>query len=66
MKTNRRTFFQKSAAIGAGLFAGASKLFSKTTDKALSNDIFDVIKNRQSVRKFKSTPIPIELGGVCF
>jgi nitroreductase len=58
MNTNRRTFIQKSAAIGAGLFAGTSKLFSKTTDNALSNNIFEVIKNRQSIRKFKSTPVP--------
>jgi nitroreductase len=58
MKPNRRTFLQKCAVFTAGLLAGTTKIFSKTEDNAPSKDIFEVIKNRQSVRKFKSTPVP--------
>ena len=63
MKTNRRTFFQKSAILGAGLSFGAMELLAKSRGSFLQdtkNDTFEVIKNRRSVRKFKSTPVPKE------
>lgn len=57
MKTNRRSFLKQSAALGASF----SMAGIKSTDKSNQNtmtDIFEVIKNRRSVRKFKSTPVP--------
>ncbi|UCC39733.1 MAG: nitroreductase family protein [Candidatus Aminicenantes bacterium] len=63
MKINRRAFFQKGAVLGAGLALGSSGLLAERKDSSLQSDehdIFEVIKNRRSVRKFKSTPIPKE------
>lgn len=63
MKTNRRAFFQKGAVLGAGLTLGRLGLSAKTRENPaqnVSDDIFNVIKNRRSVRKFKSTPVPKE------
>ena len=65
MKTSRRTFFKKSAAFGAGLSLGGMKLFAKngSGDRFIQgdgHDIFEAIKNRRSVRKFKSTSVPKE------
>jgi hypothetical protein len=63
MKTNRRSFFQDGAILGAGLTLGSLGLFAKNKKNPAQNasdDIFDIIRNRRSVRKFKSTPVPKE------
>ncbi len=63
MKTNRRAFFQKGAVLGAGLTLGSIGIFAKNKENPSQNasdDIFNAIKNRRSVRKYKSTPIPKE------
>lgn len=63
MKINRRAFVQKGAVLGVGLSLGSSGLLAKSKDSSSQNaeyDIFEVIKNRRSVRKFKSTPVPKE------
>ena len=63
MKTSRRAFFRKSAALGAGLSLGGVKLFAKNGSGFPQSDehnIFSAAKNRRSVRKFKSTPVPKE------
>ena len=63
METNRRKFFQKCVILGMGFSLGAKKLMAKNDSKSSGkeiNNIFDVIKNRRSVRKYKSTPIPKE------
>jgi nitroreductase len=58
METNRRRFFQQIAIGAAGLGLINKKLFAD--EKANSNDLFKVIKERRSVRKFKPTPVPQE------
>ncbi len=58
MQTNRRRFFQQIAVGAAGLGLINKKLFAG--EKANSNDLFKVIKERRSVRKFKPTPVSKE------
>ena len=63
MKTNRRAFFQKGVILSAGLTLGSLGLFAKnkeSPEQNASDDIFNAIKNRRSVRKFKSTPVSKE------
>lgn len=59
MLNNRRHFFKKSAALGMDLIAaGQAKAFAEDHVPDTSNDIFQVIRHRRSVRKFKNTPVP--------
>jgi nitroreductase len=58
MGTNRRGFFQQIALGAAGLGLFNKKIFAD--EKAKSNDLFKVITERRSVRKFKPTPVPKE------
>jgi len=58
MKTNRRTFLQNSTLLSFGVLAGRKNPQSK--DRSVQDDIFQIIKNRRSVRKFKPTPVPKE------
>lgn len=63
MKTNRRNFFRKIALGGIGVSFGTKAFNAKMHDisnQSDSNDIFEIIKNRRSVRKFKSTAVPKE------
>ncbi len=57
-KQGRRTFIKQAAAIGTGLvLAGGSVSASAGQGES---DIFEAIKKRRSVRKFKPTPVPDE------
>ena len=61
MGTNRRRFFQKIAISLTGLGLLNNKLFANDNSQSTpvkSDDILKVIKERRSVRKFQSTPIP--------
>ena len=61
MGTNRRRFFQKIAISLTGLGLFNNKLFANDNSQSTpvkSDDILKVIKERRSVRKFQSTPIP--------
>ncbi len=61
MVTNRRRFFQQIAISIAGISLFKKKLFATDNNHSLqahTNDIFKVIKERRSVRKFQPTPIP--------
>jgi nitroreductase len=57
-QSNRRTFVKQSALLGSGLLLAGSN--TSTHAQTLQSDIFDVIKKRRSVRKFKPTPVPDE------
>ena len=57
-QSNRRTFIQQGTLLGSGLLLAGSNTSSH--GQALQSDIFDVIKKRRSVRKFKPTPVPEE------
>jgi nitroreductase len=61
MGTNRRKFFQQIAISLTGLGLLNKKLFANDNNQSTqvkSDDILKVIKERRSVRKFQSTPIP--------
>ena len=62
MQTNRRKFIQQSAALGTVLSLTGKDVFanSKKETPEGTKDIFEIIKSRRSVRKFKSTPVPKE------
>lgn len=57
MNTTRRTFLQTSTLVGAGLLLGqhATAAESAATPPM---DIWEVFKNRRSVRRFKPDPVP--------
>ena len=57
-KSNRRTFVKQSALLGSGLALAGNTTLSH--GQTIQSDIFDAIKKRRSVRKFKSTPVPDE------
>ena len=61
MRANRRRFFRQMAIGVTGLGSFSTKLLAQDDSKSLqvkSDDILKVIKERRSVRKFQSTPIP--------
>jgi nitroreductase len=55
-KSNRRTFVKQGAIIGSGLMMASSGFSAR--GQGLQSDVFDVIRKRRSVRKFKQTPVP--------
>jgi len=57
-KKDRRTFIKQAAAIGSGLVIAGGNVSSSAQEP--KSDIFDIIKKRRSVRKFKSTLVPDE------
>ena len=57
-KSDRRSFMKKSIVIGSGLVLVGSSVSASA--QGPESDVFDVIKKRRSVRKFKSTPVPDE------
>jgi nitroreductase len=57
MKT-RRTFLRSGALAGVGLFLGSRMGSAAEPPPNQSTDLWQVIKNRRSVRSFKSNPIP--------
>lgn len=57
-KPSRRTFMKRTALIGSGLALFGSSDSAIAQDN--KSDVFEVIKTRRSVRKFKSTPVPDE------
>jgi len=57
-KQDRRTFIKQAAAIGSGLVLVGGNVSASA--QGPESDIFEVIKKRRSVRKFKSTPVPDE------
>lgn len=58
--TNRRKFLKLSASIGTGLALGIPTINAREQTEWQSEDFFQIIKSRRSVRKFKSTSIPEE------
>jgi len=58
IKKDRRTFIKQAAAIGSGLVLAGGNTPASAQEP--ESDIFEVIKKRRSVRKFKSTPVPDE------
>ena len=54
---NRRRFLLTSLAVGSGLALG-KRSFSADKPKDKMKEIFEVIKHRRSVRKFKDIPVP--------
>lgn len=60
-KSNRRTFFKRSAILGSGLLLVNSGTL--VHGQELQSDVFGIIKKRRSVRKFKSTPVPNDHSG---
>jgi nitroreductase len=56
-KKGRRAFIKQAATIGSGLVLTGGVPASAQEQES---DIFEVIKNRRSVRKFKPTPVPDE------
>ena len=58
-KSPRRAFLQRCALAGTGLILARRAIAAEETPVAsVSSDIWDVIKNRRSVRKFKSDAVP--------
>ena len=56
---NRRSFIHQGV-IGSIILSLTGKgIYAKSQDTN-SHDLFETIKNRRSVRKFKSTPVPKE------
>jgi nitroreductase len=58
--TNRRKFLKFSAGIGTGLALGIPTISAIGQPGWKTEDFFQIIKSRRSIRKFKSTPIPEE------
>jgi nitroreductase len=58
--TNRRKFLKISASIGTGLALGIPNISAKAQTERETEDFFQIIKSRRSVRKFKPIPIPEE------
>jgi len=56
---NRRSFIHQSAIGSIILSLTGKEIYAKPHDMS-SFDLFETIKNRRSVRKFKSTPVPKE------
>ena len=59
-KSNRRNFLKISAGIGTGLALGIPAIHAKGKTGWNSEDFFQIIKSRRSVRKFKPDLIPEE------
>ena len=59
-KQDRRSFLKLGATVGTGLALGGTSLAGDEQAQKEDLTIFDVIKKRRSVRKFKSTPVPKE------
>jgi len=60
-KQDRRDFLKLGATVGSGVVLGGVGLTANGETNPKQTDdltIFDVFKNRRSVRKFKSTPFP--------
>ena len=60
MDTNRRNFIRAGTMLGTGLAMGGTSILARGNKKIKTGkitDIFSVIKERRSVRKFKSTPV---------
>jgi len=57
-KTSRRYFLKVSAGIGSGLAFGIANVDVRGQTEKETEYFFQVIKNRRSVRKFKTAPIP--------
>jgi nitroreductase len=57
-KSNRRTFVKQGAIIGSGFLLTNRGVTAQS--QVLQSDVFDVIRKRRSVRKFKPTPVPDE------
>ncbi|MEJ2705132.1 MAG: nitroreductase family protein [Sedimentisphaerales bacterium] len=57
-KSNRRTFVKQSALVGSGLMLAGGG--ASAHGQALQSDIFEVIRKRRSVRKFRPTPVPAD------
>ena len=55
-RSNRRTFVKHGAMIGSGLIWAGSSVSAR--GQGLQSDVFEVIRKRRSVRKFKPTPVP--------
>ena len=55
-KANRRIFMKDTMVLGTGLLLAVNR--SSTPAQGNESDIFEVIRKRRSVRKFKPTPVP--------
>jgi len=58
MKTNRRTFLQTGAVVSAGLLLGNRAASATELAPTPATDVWNVFKNRRSVRRFKPDAVP--------
>lgn len=58
MNTSRRTFLTSSTLVGAGLLLGSRAASAVESTATPPTDIWDVFKNRRSIRRFKLDPVP--------
>ena len=58
MHTSRRTFLSSGALVGASLLLGSRAASATESTTPPLTDIWEVFKNRRSVRRFKPDPVP--------